>query len=131
MGRGQWAEDRGQRAEVRGQKAEGRGQRAEGRGQKAEGRDKRVGLFFCCFDLSPLRYESELFLSQSVEIDVQNITKVLDDLGSIGADLEMQIQSLTEELAALNRNHQEVGLLMGLGDARQCGEVPRRSDQPS
>ncbi|XP_063125643.1 type I keratin KA11 isoform X1 [Rattus norvegicus] len=53
------------------------------------------------------KYESELFLSQSVEIDVQNITKVLDDLGSIGADLEMQIQSLTEELAALNRNHQE------------------------
>ncbi|XP_034363762.1 keratin, type I cytoskeletal 16-like isoform X2 [Arvicanthis niloticus] len=54
-----------------------------------------------------LKFDNELFLRQSVESDIQNLSKVLDDLGLSRDDLEMVIQNLMEDLASLTRNHEE------------------------
>ncbi|XP_019355558.2 keratin, type I cytoskeletal 47 kDa [Alligator mississippiensis] len=53
-----------------------------------------------------VKYENELYLWQNVEADIRDLRKVLDEQTLAKSNLEIQIESLADEVAYLKKNHE-------------------------
>ncbi|KAJ1135752.1 hypothetical protein NDU88_002184 [Pleurodeles waltl] len=54
-----------------------------------------------------IKYENELYFHQSVQADINGLRRILEEQNMARAELEVQIETMTEELSYLKTNHQE------------------------
>uniref|UniRef100_A0A8C6X330 Keratin 10 n=1 Tax=Naja naja TaxID=35670 RepID=A0A8C6X330_NAJNA len=64
--------------------------------------DQKLIIFLIAF-----RYDNELALHQSVEMDTNGLRKALEEIEITSSDLKVQINSFTEELEYMKKNHEE------------------------
>ncbi|KAJ6660704.1 hypothetical protein lerEdw1_017701 [Lerista edwardsae] len=74
-----------------------------------------------------LKYDNEVTLHQSVEADINGLRRVLDEMTMSRSDLEMQIESLTEELGYMKKNHEED---MGAAHDSATGDIDVQINSP-
>lgn len=58
--------------------------------------------------LIAFRYDNELALHQSVEMDTNGLRKALEEIEITSNDFKVQISSFTEEMEQMKKNHDEV-----------------------
>ncbi|XP_077059060.1 keratin 95 isoform X2 [Siphateles boraxobius] len=78
-----------------------------------------------------IKYEHELAVRKSVEADIANLRRLLDHMTLTKADLEIQIETLLQDLACLKKNYKEdvEALLCQLTNTKVCVEVDAAPQQ--
>lgn len=56
----------------------------------------------------PHRFDNEMAIRQSVEVDIAGLKKVIDDTNMTRMNIESEIEAVREELAYLMKNHENV-----------------------
>uniref|UniRef100_A0A670ZJF4 Keratin 10 n=1 Tax=Pseudonaja textilis TaxID=8673 RepID=A0A670ZJF4_PSETE len=68
-----------------------------------------------------LKYDNELALHQSVEMDTNGLRKALEEIEITSSDLKVQINSFTEELEYMKKNHEED--MSSMNDSTAAGGI--------
>ncbi|XP_013917309.1 PREDICTED: keratin, type I cytoskeletal 10-like [Thamnophis sirtalis] len=67
-----------------------------------------------------LKYDNELAIHQSVEMDTNGLRKALEEIEITSSDLKVQINSFSEELEQMKKNHEED---MRMNDSTAAGDI--------
>ncbi|XP_015687687.2 keratin, type I cytoskeletal 12-like [Protobothrops mucrosquamatus] len=68
-----------------------------------------------------LKYDNEVAIHQSVEMDANGLRKALEEIEITSSDLKVQINSFTEELEQMKKNHEED--MVSMNDSTAAGDI--------